>query len=97
MYDGTQTLDTKQVRDRPSVTIELTRANKLDRYSPLLLIAQKQANDKKRELTHPSFRPSLSPPLVSMAPGVTTTREWLATRYRRKWRTHVARDQMAEA
>ena len=48
----------------------------------LLLIAQKQAIDKKR--AHPPiFSPVAVTTLGDFGPGVTTSREWLATRYRR--------------
>ena len=45
----------------------------------MLLIAQKQAIDKKR--AHPPIFSRTT--LGEYGPGVTTTRDWLATRYRR--------------
>jgi hypothetical protein len=73
--------DIKQVRERPSVTVELARTTKLDDYGLLVLLAQKQAVDGKRAHA-PTFTPLTVTTQGEHGPGATLTREWLAKRFR---------------
>ena len=67
----------------PSPTLAKRTADKVDKYSMLLIVAQKQAKDELRRKT-PTFSPFIVSDYGDLSPGAVDLQEWIVDQYRKK-------------